>query len=48
MAMIGLTVMEIEDYINNPQKSNMAANNSDLNELRKLDSPSTDMHIYEI
>ena len=30
------------------KKSNMAANSSDLNELRKLDSPSTDIHVYEI
>ena len=44
MAMIDSIVMEIENFINNPQKSNMAAKMSDLNELYNLDSPSTDIH----
>ena len=48
MAMIGSVVMEIENFINLPQKSNMAAKMSDLNELCNLDSPSTDIHIQEI
>ena len=48
MAVIDLMVMEIEDFLNPPQKSNMAAKMSDLNELRNLDSPSTDIHIQEI
>ena len=48
MAMIDSIVMEIENFINTPQKSNMAAKMSDLNKLCNLDSPSADIHIYEI
>ena len=48
MAMIDSVVMEIENFINPPQKYKMAAKMSDLNKLRNLDSPSADIHIYEI
>ena len=48
MAMIDSIVMEIENFINIPQKSNMAAKMSDLDKLFNLDSPSADIHIYEI
>ena len=40
--------MELQPLLDTPNESNMAANRSDLNKLRNLDSPSTDMHIYEI
>ena len=39
MAMIDLTVMEIEDFINPPQKSNMIAMSSNLDKLRNLNTP---------
>ena len=48
MAMIDLKVMEIENFIDYPQKFKMAAKMSDLDKLRNLDSPSADIHIYEI
>ena len=48
MDMNGSVVMEIENFIDPPQKSNMAAKMSHLNELCNLDSPSTDIHIQEI
>ena len=46
--MIGCVVMEIDYFMIPPQKFNMAAKMSDLNELRNLDSLSTDIHIQEI
>ena len=48
MAMIDSIVMEIENFINTPQKSNMAAKMSDLDELCNFDSPRSDIQIYEI
>ena len=46
MAMIDSIVMEIENFINTPLKSNMAAKMSDLDKLRNLDSPRSDIQIY--
>ena len=48
MAMIGSIVMEIENFINPPQKSKMAAKMSDLNKLCNLDRPKVDIQKYEI
>ena len=46
--MLAPVVMELKPLIDTPIKSNMAANRSDLNKLRNLDSPSADIIIYEI
>ena len=48
MAMIDSIVIEIDNFINHPQKYKMAAKMPDLDKLRNLDSPSADIHIYEI
>ena len=48
MAMIGSIAMEIENFMNTPQKSKMAAKMSDLDELCNFDSPRSDIQIYEI
>ena len=48
MAWIGLTIIKIEDFIDPPPKSNMAAIMLDRDQLRNLISPTSDIHIYEI
>ena len=46
--MLAPVVMELQPLIDTPRQSNMAANRSDLDKLRNLDTPSADMHIHEI
>ena len=48
MAMIDLMVMEIEDILNPPQNSNMAAMILDLDKLCNWGTPQADIHIYEV
>ena len=48
MAMIDLMVMEIEDFLNSPKKSNMAAMMLDLDKLCNLNTPQADIHMHEV